>query len=226
MHDLDRTSFELEGERFPDSEAFQHGELESELEQPGGTFDRPFSEAEVDELALELLQVRDERELDQFVGSLLIKAVPALLKAAPAIRRFVRTPAGRALKAIVKNAIRAALPVFGGVIGPPWSGANAGADVGAAIKSELEFEGAPGADRNVEAARKVIEVSGTAAQQLAAMPPNAPPQAADDAMQLAAQQQGIPTGGTQPGPDGTMADTPGTSGEWFRRGRTIVVVGL
>ena len=59
MHDLDRVSFEM------NDEASQYGESELQPELPGGTFDRPFSEAELDELAMELLQVRDEQELEQ-----------------------------------------------------------------------------------------------------------------------------------------------------------------
>jgi hypothetical protein len=221
MHDLDGTSREMNGE------AFEYDELEFEWELPGGTFDRPFSEAELDELALELLQVRDEQELDQFLGSLLLKAVPALIKAAPAIGRFVRSPAGVALRGILKNAVTAAVPVLGGLIGSPLAARGVGAGVGAAIKGELEWEGAPAENRDVEAAKRVIEVGGAAAQQVAAMPPNAPPQAAADAVQSAAQQQGISTGGAPPGPNGGgMGDSQPTSGQWFRRGRSIVVVGL
>jgi hypothetical protein len=207
MHDIDRTSFEMSGEGSP------YGEFELEGELPGGTYDRPFSEAELDELALELLQVRDEQELDQFLGSLLSKA-------ASAIGKFVRSPAGNALKGILKTAISSAVPVLGGVVSSLIPAGGAGADVGAAIKSELEFEGVPTENRDVEAAKKVIEVGGVAAQQVAAMPPNAPPQAAVDALQSAAQQQGVPAGGPPSG------DSQPTSGEWYRRGRTIVIVGL
>jgi hypothetical protein len=223
MHDLDRTSFETNGEGNP-------YELESEWELPGGTFDRPFSEAELDELALELLQVRDEQELDQFLPALLLKAVPALLSAAPAIGRFVRSPAGNALKGILKNALTAAVPGLGGLIGSPLAPGGVGSEVGAAIRGELEWEGTPNENRDVEAAKKVIQVGGVAAQQVATMPPNAPPQAVVDAVKSAAQQQGISTGGAQtaqPSPNGGMGgDTSTASGQWFRRGRSIVVVGL
>ena len=215
MHDLDRTSFEM------NDEAFQDGEFEFESELPGGTFHRPFSEAELDELALELLQVRDEHELDQFLGSL-------IKKAASAIGKFARSPAGAALKGILKNAISSAVPVLGGVVSSLIPAGGAGTDVGDAIKSELEYEGVPAENRDVEAAKKVIEVSGAAAQQVAAMPPNAPPQAAVDAVQAAAQQQGIATGGGSPqsAPNGGMTGSGATSGQWYRRGRTIVIVGL
>ena len=80
MHDLDRTSLEV------NDEAYGYGQFEFEPELPGGTYGRPFSEAELDELALELLQVRDEQELDQFLGSFLSKA-------ARAVGKFVRSPA-------------------------------------------------------------------------------------------------------------------------------------
>jgi len=213
MHDIDRTSYEIS------DEASQYGEYEFEGELPGGTYGRPFSEAELDELALELLQVRDEQELDQFLGSLFSKA-------AKAIGKFVRSPAGNALKGILKTAISSAVPVLGVVVSSLIPTGDPGADVGAAIKSELEYEGVPTENRDVEAAKKVIEVGGAAVQQVAAMPPNAPPQAAVDAVQSAAQQQGVPTGGPQPGPGGGMTDSQATSGQWYRRGRTIVIVGL
>ena len=87
MHDLDRMSFEM------NDEASQYGESELQPELPGGTFDRPFSEAELDELAMELLQVRDEQELDQFLGSLLSKA-------AKGIGKFIRSPAGIAFQLV------------------------------------------------------------------------------------------------------------------------------
>jgi hypothetical protein len=102
-----------------------------------------------------------------------------------------------------------------------------GGDVGTAIKGELEWEGVPTENRDVEAAKKVIEVGGAAAQQVAAMPPNAPPQAAVDAVQSAAQQQGISPAAAPPGADGAPTpDSQPTSGQWYRRGRTIVIVGL
>jgi hypothetical protein len=214
MHDLDRTSLEV------NDEAFQYGQFEFEPELPGGTFGRPFSEAELDNLALELLQVRDEQELDQFLGSFLSKA-------ARAVGKFVRSPAGAALKGILKNAVSAAVPGLG-ALGLLMRGSDVGTAVGAAIKGELEWEIGPGDNRDIEAAKKVIQVGGTAAQQVATMPPNAPPQAAVEAVQSAAQQQGISADGgvSQQAPTGGMADSSIASGTWYRRGRTIIVVGL
>jgi len=214
MHDLDRTSFEVNDEAYP------YGQFEFESELPGGTYGRPFSEAELDELAMELLQVRDEQELDQFLGSLLSKA-------ARAVGKFVRSPAGAALKGILKNAFAAAVPGLG-ALGVLLPGSDVGAAVGAAIKGELEWESGPGDNRNMEAAKKVMDVGGTAAQQVATLPPNAPPQAAVEAMQSSAQQHGISTDGgvSQQTPSGVMADTSSASGTWYRRGRTIIVVGL
>ena len=72
MHDLDRTFRET------DSEDYEYEEFSFEEELPGGTYDRPFSEAELDELALELLSVQSEQELDQFLGGLFKRATKAL----------------------------------------------------------------------------------------------------------------------------------------------------
>jgi hypothetical protein len=231
MHDLDRTSREVNDEALQHGQfgygqfehgPFGYGAFEFEPELPGGTYGRPFSEAELDELALELLQVRDEHELDQFLGSLLSKA-------ARAVGKFVRSPAGVALKGILKNAVTAAVPVLSAAV--PGLGAlgllrggGVGTALGAAIKSELDWEGGPDDKHDVEAAKKVLAVGGNAAQQVAAMPPNAPPQAAVEAVQSAAQQQGVSADSSpaQPG----RSDSPLASGTWYRRGRTIIVVGL
>jgi len=115
-----------------------------------------------------------------------------------------------------------------GALGALLRGSDVGTGIGAAIKGELEWEAGPGENRDIEAAKKVIEVGGTAAQQVATMPPNAPPQAAVEAVRSAAQQQGISADGgvSQQGPSGGMADTSTASGTWYRRGRTIIVVGL
>src|SRR5215207_10195381 len=140
MHDLDRTSFEM------NDEAFQDAEFGFEPELPGGTFDRPFSEAELDALANELLQVHDEQELDQFIwgflGHALRAIAPKILRAvAPqalgAIGKFAGTPAGSTLQGLVKNVITSAVPL-GGI-----PGGGAGSDIGAGIRSELDWEGVP-----------------------------------------------------------------------------------
>src|SRR5215471_6721947 len=105
MHDLDRTHIDV------DSEDYEYGEFSFEEELPGGTYDRPFSEAELDELALELLSVRNDQELDQFLGDLFKRATRAL-------GNFAKSSAGKALGGIVRNAVKTALPILGGAVLP------------------------------------------------------------------------------------------------------------
>ena len=121
---------------------------------------------------------------------------------------------------ITANTITTAVPLGGAVPG------GAGSEVGAAIMSELDWEGVPEDSRDVEAAKKVIEVGGAAAQQVAALPPNAPPQAAAQALQSAAAQQGIATDATAAEPPSSGGAGPATSGRWIRRGRSIVLIGI
>lgn len=201
MHDIDRTSFEI-----------------SDEELPGGTFDRPFSEAELDEMATDLLQIRDEAELDQFL--------PAILGAATKVLPFlVKSPVGKALTGILKDAVISGVPALGGLFRSRSRAPQIGSDVGAAVRSELDWEGVPADSHDIEAAKKIIAIGGSAARELAQQPPNAPPQAVVDAVQNAAQQQGVPANVPAPQDAPSPAEPP-TSGRWFRRGRTIVLEGL
>jgi hypothetical protein len=207
MHDLDRIQPQIS------AEDYQYEQFEFEPEGP--VFERPFSEAELDELAMELLSVQDEHELDQFLGRFLRRAVKG-------VGQFLRTPTGQTLKRILRNAVTSAVPGLGVALNM-IPAAGIGGPAGAAIKDAVESEGASGSEADVEAAKKLIAVGGSAAQQVAALPANAAPQAAAQAVQSAMQQQGIPSAA-----DGAPAgaDTRPTSGEWYRQGRSIVVVGL
>lgn len=216
MHNIDRTTYELNDES-------PFGETAYESELPGGTFDRPFSEAELDELTYELLQVRDEQELEQFIA-------PFIAKAAGVLGKFMASPAGGALKKILKEAVTSALPNLIQRRTQQMTTDGVGTNVGTAIRSEVDWEGAPADARDVETAKKVIEVGAKAAQQVATMPPNAPVQAVADAVQNSANQMGIPTeqgsGSGDRGSGGAVGTSAPTSGRWFRRGRTIVITGL
>ena len=205
MHDLDRTHYEI------DPEGEEYGEFTFEEELPGGTYDRPFSEAELDELAFELLSVRNDQELDQFLGYL-------FKRAAGAFGAFVKTPAGKALRGILRNTVKSALPILGGAVLP-----GAGAVAGKAISDALEMEDVPAENRDVETAKKVVAVTGTAVKQVASLPPDAPARTANDAVNAGLQQQGI----TPPPADGQNGGTGDTAtGQWYRQGRRIIVVGL
>lgn len=223
MHDLDRTQLEMSPETYETYETYETEGFGFETELPGGTFEGPFNETELNELTMELLSVQSEQELEQFIGGL-------FKKAGRAVGKFVRSPAGRALGGILKSAAKTALPAIGGALGSfipiPGVGTAIGTAAGRAIGNALEMEGVQGEDREVEAAKKFVQVAGTAAQKVASMPPNAPPQAAAQAVRSALQQQGIaPPGG--PAQGGAMRKPgPRKTGRWFRHGRQIILVGV
>lgn len=77
MHDIDRTQME--------SWEAEPGEFEYETYQE---FEGPFNEVEEMELASQLLEVTDEAELDQFLGSL-------FKKASRAVGSFMKGPVGK-----------------------------------------------------------------------------------------------------------------------------------
>jgi len=209
MHDIDRTQLES------NNEAYESGESAFELEMTGEAFEGPFNESELNELAMELLSVQNEQELDQFLGSL-------IKRAGSAIGKFARGPVGKALGGVLRSAAKAALPTLGGIAGSfipiPGVGTLIGRGVGTAISNALEMEGVQGEDREFETAKKLVEVGGAAAQQVASMPPNAPPQAAVQAVRSAMQQHGIAL------PQGGQRHRLG--GRWYRRGNRIVLVGV
>src|SRR3954453_749276 len=158
MHDLDRTMLEAatngeyevgqetlgaEREQFFEvlGEIIGEGGYELEHGMPGAPAQ---GEAMETELALELLGVSTEQELDRFLGDLLSRA-------AGAVRSFARSPTGEALKGIPKPAIGQALasgalgqarPVVGRA-GGQWvrpGGAQAGGQAGQAAGALLGLE--------------------------------------------------------------------------------------
>lgn len=121
----------------------------------------PFSEQEELELAMELLSVSNEAELEQFLGNVFKKAWQGIKK--------VAKPLGGALKGIAK----AALPMVGGALGSfipiPGVGTALGSALGGAISKALEVElnemgELAQEDREFEVARRVVRIAGTAAQ--------------------------------------------------------------
>ena len=83
MHDIDRTQLEASWE----TGDFEGGDYEFEGMSAAGT---PFNEMDEMELASQLLEVTDEAELDQFLGSL-------FKKASRAVGSFLKGPRGQAV---------------------------------------------------------------------------------------------------------------------------------
>ena len=78
----------------PELETFEGEQLEWSGEGGAGVL----TETDEMELAAQLLEVRDEQELDQFLGGL-------IRKVGRAVRRVVRSPIGRAIGGALKGVV-------------------------------------------------------------------------------------------------------------------------
>ncbi len=219
MHDIDRTQLETSWE----TGDFESGDYEFETASTEGA---PFSEVEEMELASQLLEVSDEAELDQFLGSL-------FKKASRAVGSFMKGPIGKQLGGMIKPLVKQALPMVGGALGSlipiPGVGTAVGTQLGSAAANmfEMELEGMSAEDQEFEVARRVVRLAGEAAQQAAQTPPTVPPQDAAKSAVVAAAQQHAPGLLRQAPPaSADQYGRHGRSGRWVRRGRTIVLFGL
>ena len=110
MHDLDRTQLEAS-----DGSEFEYGNGEFELEggssyEGGSGVEGYLDETDEMELAAQFLEIQDEAELDQFIGSL----IDRIGKSA---KKFVRSPLGQQLGKLLKGAAKKILPVAGAAVG-------------------------------------------------------------------------------------------------------------
>jgi hypothetical protein len=194
----------------PQMESFEY---DFEAESESGVF----NESEEMELAAELLEVRDEAELEQFLGDL-------IKKAGNAIGKVVKSPIGQAIGGVLKSAAKKALPMAGAALGG-MVGGPLGAQLGGGLASMagsalgLELEGLSGEDREFEAAKQFVRFAGDTVKNAVAQPQANPAAAASAGAQQAAQVHapGLLTSGQAHG---------ATSGHWMRRGGNIIVVGV
>ena len=166
MHDLDRTQNLFETDSYETEFTFD-GEAEFEGDF-GYETDSPFNEVEEMEMAALLLEITDEAELDQFLGSL-------IKKAGRAAGKIIRSPLGKAIGGVLKGAAQQALPIIGTAIGGPVGGQLASA-AGAAFG--LELEGLSPQDQEFEVARRFVRFASATTKKAAQTPPNVPPQQA------------------------------------------------
>ncbi|HVZ34717.1 MAG TPA: hypothetical protein VG963_19950 [Polyangiaceae bacterium] len=229
MHDLDRTYREFEDEGgIREAEAFEsegHGACAGQAESEG-----LFQEAEVQELASNLLSVSNERELDYFLTDLIKKAGSLL---GSAVSSAVGKPLGGVLKSVAKAALPLAGSALGNAIVPGLGGMIGGklAQAGGSLFG-LELEGLSQEDREFEAAKQFVRLGLDAAQQ--ALQAVEQGQGTTDAVRRAvipAAERYAP-GLLQPSP-GAYAHAPcphcggpRTEGRWVRRGRSIVLHGV
>lgn len=222
MHDLDRTL----GRTHMEAEAFEFtgegeftGEFQGEGEYSGE--EEVFQEAELNELASELLSVSNEQELNYFLGGL-------LKKAAGAVGKVIKSPVGQALGGILKGVAKKALPIAGAALGNlvlPGVGGAIGGKLASAAGSMfgLELEGLSQEDREFEVAKQFVRMAADATRTAVAAPPAANPAAVARAAVVQAAQKFAP-GLVAATPDGRAGGA--TSGRWVRRGRRIVIYGV
>ena len=213
-------------------------EMFGEMPEMSGEFqgESPLNEMQEMELAAELLSISNERELEQFLGSLVKKAAG-----------FIKSPIGKALGGVLKGIAKKALPIVGGAIGSfvaPGVGTAIGSSLGSAAGKMfgLELEGMSNEDKEFEVARRYVRLATAAARRAAYAPSRMPPHmAARQAVMIAArryapglisfqQQNGNAepwSSGGDMGTDGFQQQDMGerNSGPWVRRGRNIIILG-
>jgi hypothetical protein len=120
MHDLDRTLMELEVD--------PRSTYEYNPRSSGGyqfASEGPLTEAEEMELAAELLDVKNDQEMEQFLGDLFNKVTKG-------ISDFANSSTGRALGGVLKQVATTALPIAARALGTAIGG-PAGMQIGGAL---------------------------------------------------------------------------------------------
>ncbi|MBS0493266.1 MAG: hypothetical protein JSS31_04790 [Proteobacteria bacterium] len=152
------------------------------------------TEAEETELAMELLGVSNEDEMEQFLGKLFRGIGHGLKKAGRFIGRKVLPNIGGVFKGLAKTA----LPFVGGALGSfipiPGVGTALGSALGSAVSQalEMEFGELESDEAELEIARRVVRIAATTAQHASAAAPDAPPGASLRDALMAAVRQHLP----------------------------------
>jgi hypothetical protein len=207
------TEWEAEGEG--ETEAEWSGEYEWEAESEA------LGEAEVMELAGELLEVTSEAELDLFLGNL-------IKSAGRAIGQAVKSPVGQAIGGFLKSAAKKAIPLAGGALGG-LVGGPLGAQIGSGLASaagnalglEAEMEAE---DREFEGAKNFVRMAGDAVNKVLTSSQGGDPTAAAKAAVTEAAGRFAP--GLLSGAGGGRRHHRPQNGRWHRQGHNIVIVGI
>lgn len=226
MHDLDRSDLVFESDGFDRGlEELDDGELDSDSSELddnelGDDDHEVFDSAEQNELANRLLEVSDDQELDQFLGSMLRSAVRKL----GPLTKGMAGPLGGLLKGAMKKALPSLAGIAGSAIGGP---------VGAMIASKaapylgqvlgMELEGLSPEDQELETAKQLVRMAGTAVNNaINGAGLGSPAQIAQQAVIDAARRYapGLVRPRRRNGGGG------GQRGTWYRRGNKIVIVGV
>src|SRR6059058_3045319 len=133
MDGIGGTQPQLEWEWESEGPGYELEQSES-FTSPTGELELPLHETQELELASELLEVSSEGELEQFLGNV-FRTVGS------AVGRFARSDAGKALREMLKDAARRALPTTGAGTAPGAGAATGGPlaqQAGALLGLELE----------------------------------------------------------------------------------------
>jgi hypothetical protein len=211
----------------PEMEMFES----EQFEWSGETTGEVLGEGELMELAAELLEVRDEQELDRFLGDMLKK-----------VKGAAGGSTGKAVGGVLKGLLKKALPLAGKVAGS-FFGGPIGATIGGKLGSmagnlfEMELEGLSQEDREFEAAKQFVRFASQAAQNASFAPGGNPVAIARSAVAAAAQTHapGLLNGSAAMSPVSSMSprsSMPGPSagfgrprsGRWRRIGPTKILI--
>jgi hypothetical protein len=202
-----------------ESFGYEFGEFGEVGEFATGELGSPLSETEEVELAMELMAVSSEAEMEQFIGKLL----KGVKKVGSVVGKIAKPFAG-----VLRSVAKTALPFVGGALGSfipiPGVGTAIGSALGGALSKalELEYGELEQEQAEFEMARRFVRIATTAAQQAAAAPPTANAMTAVNQAFVNAARQHLPNADL--GALTRMAPARHT-GRWFRRGANIIVVG-
>jgi len=189
---------------------FDAGELElveSEAEQQGETGE-VLKEADVDELASRLLEVRNEAEFDQLLGGMLSHA-------AQQVGGKLSAPLGRAVGGLLKSLAKQALPPAGTALG--------GVAPQQANMLGMELEGLGEVEAQFECAKRFVRLAGeTVRNAVESSHLGIPAHVAEAALTTAAKvyAPALPISAASP----PAPQRPRRTGRWARAGDRILVL--
>jgi len=192
-----------------------------------GELESPLTEAEEVELAMELLTVSTEAEMDQFLGKMFRGVWKGIKKVGSVVGKIAR-PLGAVLKAVAKKA----LPFVGGALGSfipiPGVGTAVGSALGGALSKalELEYGELDREEAEFEMARRFVRIAATAAQQAASAPATVDvTTAVNQALATAARRHLATADLSELEAVAPSAAGSRHSGRWVRQGQYIILIG-
>jgi hypothetical protein len=186
------------------------------------------TEEENANLAASLMEVRNDQEMEDFLGDI-ISGI------AKTVGKFINSPTGKALGGALKDVAKQLLPAAGTAVGTYFggpTGGQIGGTLGSTVGGMLEAEG-EAEERDWEAANQFVKLATEAAKNAAEMPHGDPQTTAHHAIVEAAKVHApelVPhlTGGNQHWRNGGECGHHERRhhGRWYRHGERIILVGV